>query len=158
MEMIYPKKSSQVECFGYNDAQKHLEVRFKGGGCYRYLEVPRAAFDGLLGCESAGQYLNTAIKGKFQFERLGVVKPDPKDAAIAAILVLALALPFAADAATPQFQPPPGVGQQPGATFQGPPGRPPVAPKAIPQPLYPIEPIIRDGIRFPKIELIPNCL
>jgi hypothetical protein len=47
-----------------------LEVTFKNGTAYRYLEVPRAVYDELVKAESAGKFLNQMIKGKFKYEKV----------------------------------------------------------------------------------------
>jgi len=57
-----PVDSSSLSSLGY-DAHKHLlEVEFRNGGVYRYLEVPEEEFAALKEADSAGRYLNQEIK------------------------------------------------------------------------------------------------
>lgn len=61
--------SSLVASIAYlSDAT--LEVEFRRGTVYRYRDVPRAVFDGLLQAESAGQYFQRYVRNCFSFERL----------------------------------------------------------------------------------------
>lgn len=57
-----PVDSSSLSSMGY-DAQKHLlEVEFRNGGIYRYLEVPEREYEALLHADSVGRHLNQEIK------------------------------------------------------------------------------------------------
>jgi hypothetical protein len=57
-----PVDSSSLTSLGY-DARKHLlEVEFRNGGVYRYMDVPEEEFDALRHADSAGRYLNQEIK------------------------------------------------------------------------------------------------
>jgi len=47
-----------------------LEIEFCRGTVYRYFEVPRSVFDGLLGADSAGSYFNRYIRNRFPFQQL----------------------------------------------------------------------------------------
>lgn len=62
--------SSNVEAVGYDDKASDLYVQFKGGGTYRYSEVPRDVWMELQHAPSAGKYLNANIKAKYKSERL----------------------------------------------------------------------------------------
>lgn len=79
MDMIFTEskrreKPSNIVCFGYDDEKRHLVVRFRGGAEYRYLDVPRSAFDGLQTSESAQSYLNQQVKPNYKYERLGLAQ------------------------------------------------------------------------------------
>ncbi|HET7229470.1 MAG TPA: KTSC domain-containing protein [Longimicrobium sp.] len=57
-----PVQSSSVGSIGY-DARKHLlEVEFRNGGVYRYLDVPEAEYQALRDADSVGRHLNQEIK------------------------------------------------------------------------------------------------
>ena len=70
VEMI-AVQSSNAEAVGYDSNKKELFVRFKGGSTYRYSNVPKVIFDGLLQTESFGRYLNQKVKGKYNFKKIG---------------------------------------------------------------------------------------
>lgn len=65
-----PVKSTNVQSVGYDQQQRHLEVKFRGGTHYRYFNVPQDVYDDLMGSESVGQAFHTLIKGKFEHEKL----------------------------------------------------------------------------------------
>ena len=50
---------------GYDERSHELEVEFRNGRVYRYLQVPVAAYRLLLQARSIGEYLNTVIKPRF---------------------------------------------------------------------------------------------
>jgi hypothetical protein len=61
--------SSLVASIAYMD-DATLEVEFRRGTVYRYRNVPRAIFDGLIQADSAGQYFRRHIQNRFSSERL----------------------------------------------------------------------------------------
>ena len=65
-----PVDSSSLSSMGY-DAHRHLlEVEFRNGGVYRYLEVPEDEWQSLQSAESKGSYLNTHIKPRHPYRKL----------------------------------------------------------------------------------------
>ena len=62
--------SSQVASVGYDHESQTLEVEFTSGALYQYFGVPADVYDGLLAAESAGRYLNSSIKGVYDYERV----------------------------------------------------------------------------------------
>ena len=62
-------QSSNVEAFGYHEKSKTLKVLFKGGGEYRYLNVPTSAFAVLESAQSKGKAL-VRIKTMCDFVRI----------------------------------------------------------------------------------------
>ena len=57
-----PVDSSSLSSMGY-DARRHLlEVEFRNGGIYRYLEVPETEYQALRHADSVGRHLNHEIK------------------------------------------------------------------------------------------------
>ncbi len=62
--------SSSVASAGYDAATRVLEVEFRNGGVYQYLEVPDEEFEGFITAPSKGRYLNTEIKARYPSRRL----------------------------------------------------------------------------------------
>ncbi|HEY4103448.1 MAG TPA: KTSC domain-containing protein [Polyangiaceae bacterium] len=58
--------SSSVVSVGYDEAAFELEIEFRSGRVYRYLQVPIAAYRLLLRAPSIGEYVNTVIKPRFE--------------------------------------------------------------------------------------------
>ena len=67
-----PVQSSDLASVGYDERRRLLEIEFCSGGIYRYSDVPREIFDGLLAAESKGRFFATRIRPRFNYER---VKP-----------------------------------------------------------------------------------
>jgi hypothetical protein len=65
-----PLDSTSIASAGYDPETQTLEIEFRSGGVYRYLEVPEASFIALMSAASAGQYVTSKIKGHFAFERV----------------------------------------------------------------------------------------
>jgi hypothetical protein len=62
-----PISSSCLAAVGY-DPQRHvLEVEFRNGGVYQYLDVPRWEHQRLRDADSHGTYFNTQIRTRYQF-------------------------------------------------------------------------------------------
>ena len=66
-----PVASSSVASVGYCGLEQMLEVEFRHGSIYRYLDVPRSAYEALLTADSKGRFLNRSIKGRYGFVRAG---------------------------------------------------------------------------------------
>lgn len=54
----------------YDEAAHHLEVIFRTGEKYRYLNVPLFEYEGLMSAKSHGQYMRKRILGRFDYERM----------------------------------------------------------------------------------------
>ena len=54
----------------YDEAHFDLEVIFRTGEKYRYMNVPRFVYDGLMNAASQGQYMRKYILGRYDFERV----------------------------------------------------------------------------------------
>ncbi len=63
-------ESSTLTSIGYNAVRKILEVEFHSGSVYRYLEVPKGVFAGLMAAESKGRYFTAHIRNGYRFERV----------------------------------------------------------------------------------------
>jgi len=57
-----PVDSSSLTSLGYDAGRRMLEVEFRNGGVYRYLDVPEDEFRALKSAESLGRHLNLEIK------------------------------------------------------------------------------------------------
>ncbi len=64
--------SSNVASVGYEENTSTLEVEFKNGSVYQYLDVPADHFRALSGggLSSVGKYLNTEIKPRYRCEQI----------------------------------------------------------------------------------------
>lgn len=62
--------SSSLSSVGYDPRSETLEVEFRNGGVYRYLEVPEDAWRMLRSAESKGSYLNTHIKPAYRYRKV----------------------------------------------------------------------------------------
>ena len=63
-------ESSSVDSIGYDPETRRLYVRFVGGRGYVYYDVERSVFDALLGADSKGRFVNSEIKGVYDYRRL----------------------------------------------------------------------------------------
>ena len=70
-----PVESSSLASVGYEAGARMLELEFKNGGIYRYRDVPREIFEGLMAATSKGHYFLERIRGKFDYERVREEKP-----------------------------------------------------------------------------------
>jgi hypothetical protein len=62
--------SSSVASVGYDAAAQVLEVEFRNGGVYQYLDVPGDEYDEFREADSKGRFLNTEIKPHHRYRRL----------------------------------------------------------------------------------------
>lgn len=62
--------SSNIAAIGYSALEQVLQVDFLNGSRYRYLGVPQQIFAEFQEAPSKGQYLNSEIKGCFDYERV----------------------------------------------------------------------------------------
>lgn len=69
MEMI-SVSSSNVSAIGYDDDTSTLQIGFNDGSLYQYFDVPRQIYEGLLGADSVGRYLNQNVKGIYRYSRV----------------------------------------------------------------------------------------
>ncbi len=63
--------SSQIADISYNDDAMILTISFQRGGVYEYYNVPVTVADGFRDAPSAGRYLAAAIKGNFDYSKIG---------------------------------------------------------------------------------------
>jgi hypothetical protein len=63
--------SSSIEAIGYDHGAQELYVRFlKSGETYVYYDVEEWVFQEFMHTDSKGRYLNSAIKGRYQYAKL----------------------------------------------------------------------------------------
>jgi hypothetical protein len=62
--------SSSVASAGYDPAAQVLEVEFRNGGVYQYLDVPGDEYEGFREADSKGRFLNSEIKPHHRYRRL----------------------------------------------------------------------------------------
>jgi hypothetical protein len=65
-----PVASSMMVEVGYDAAQRILEIEFRTGGVYRYLDVPEQVFRDLLDARSKGRFFQANIEGLYEFDRV----------------------------------------------------------------------------------------
>ena len=58
--------SSVIAEVRYDDDRELLEVLFHNGRVYRYLDVPAAEFQALIGADSVGRYFNQEIRTRYE--------------------------------------------------------------------------------------------
>lgn len=76
-ETIIIENSSNIAAISYTDVEAML-VKFKNGGEYLYKKVPKEIYETITKAQSAGKYLNTAVIGKFEYEKLEPLKKEEK--------------------------------------------------------------------------------
>lgn len=62
--------SSSLASIGYSPTQGALEVEFKHGAVYRYLDVPTNVFEAFMAAESKGTFFNQAVKNTYSYQRV----------------------------------------------------------------------------------------
>jgi hypothetical protein len=65
-----PVGSSALVTVGYSRSLHALEIEFRDGRVYRYLEVPLRQYRELLSADSKARYYNHYIRGKFHCLRV----------------------------------------------------------------------------------------
>lgn len=65
-----PVSSSNVATVGYDCDEMILEVEFRNGCVYQYLNVPEMVFQSLISAGSVGIYLAREVKPTYPYRRL----------------------------------------------------------------------------------------
>lgn len=64
-----PVRSTNVASVGYDADKQILEIEYREGGVYQYLQVPVSTYEALMSAESKGQHLHKHIKGSHPYKR-----------------------------------------------------------------------------------------
>jgi KTSC domain len=70
MPKMQPVDSSHIAQAGHDPASKSLMIGFHNGDLYQYEDVPQGTYVSMLAAESAGQFFNAQIKGRFKATKL----------------------------------------------------------------------------------------
>jgi hypothetical protein len=65
-----PVESTALAAVGYSKRLHALEIEFRDGLIYRYLEVPRVTYRELVTAESKARYYNQKVRGKYHCLRV----------------------------------------------------------------------------------------
>jgi KTSC domain len=68
-----PVESSTIDSVGFE--KNVLEVRFRNGGLYQYLDVPESVLALLMQAGSKGRFFNEHIRGRYPVVRLERARP-----------------------------------------------------------------------------------
>lgn len=60
--------SSNIKSIGYDEKSSILEVEFLSTDIYNYFDVPKAVYLELMESNSHGKYLNSKIKGYYEYK------------------------------------------------------------------------------------------
>lgn len=63
-------ESHGVAAIGYSKRLHALEIEFRHGGTYRYLDVPPSVHREMLACDSTTRYYNSHIRGRYRSVRV----------------------------------------------------------------------------------------
>jgi YD repeat-containing protein len=64
-------ESSNIAMVGYDEDDQVLEITFRDGRVYHFLEVPPERVLSLLRAESKGRFFNSEIKPEFEYRSVG---------------------------------------------------------------------------------------
>lgn len=73
-----PVKSSQIQSIGYDPTAQLLEVEFKGGAVYQYLNVPSDVARDLRFSDSVGSYFRANVRGAYKTLKVDAESGDAK--------------------------------------------------------------------------------
>ena len=65
-----PIRSSNIESIGYDAEAGRLEIEFRGGRVYEYVDVPIEVFDELMSSKSKGSYVNKYIAPVYAHQKI----------------------------------------------------------------------------------------
>ena len=66
-----PVDSRMILGVRYNETSYELDIVFRTGERYRYKNVPKFVYEGLMNAESHGQFLHKKVLGRYKYEKLG---------------------------------------------------------------------------------------
>ena len=62
-------ESSMIYAVGYDEESQTMEVAFNSGGVYRYFDVPKDIYEGLLAAESKGRYMRANVIDMYPYAK-----------------------------------------------------------------------------------------
>ena len=62
--------SSNILSIGYDEESQVLEVEFKYGGIYQYIDVPKDVYDNLMSAPSIGKTFHMSVKQVFAHKKV----------------------------------------------------------------------------------------
>lgn len=63
-------ESSTIADVGYEPATMTLEVGFRNGSVYQYLDVPEAVYQEFMRASSKGKFLHANIKNNYRYVKM----------------------------------------------------------------------------------------
>lgn len=63
-------ESSNLASIGYDEDKQILEIEFKHGGIYQYIDVPIRVYEELMDADSHGKYFATNIRNDYEYQKL----------------------------------------------------------------------------------------
>lgn len=63
-------QSSDIREIGYDESLLILEIVFKEGSIYQYLDVPGVIYEEFIQSSSKGKYFHAHVKNKYRFIKL----------------------------------------------------------------------------------------
>ena len=69
-DRFLPIESDMIVAVRYLPDARHLDVIFRTGDKYRYLDVPPLEYEGLMNSRSKGRYMHKRILKRYKYERL----------------------------------------------------------------------------------------
>ncbi|MCA9653314.1 MAG: KTSC domain-containing protein [Myxococcales bacterium] len=70
-----PVESSALASIGYDPSERVLEIEFRTGKVYQYLEVPPELHAWLMQVKNKGGVFSRKVDGQFQFRRVDHLDP-----------------------------------------------------------------------------------
>jgi len=63
-------ESSMIHAVGYDEDANEMEVVFNSGGIYRYENVEKEEYEGLMDADSKGQYMRAHIIDMYPYYKM----------------------------------------------------------------------------------------
>ena len=63
-------ESNYLRSVGYDSSNQVLEIEFRRGEVYQYIDVPAAVYTDLINAPSHGKYFNANIKEAYSYRKL----------------------------------------------------------------------------------------
>jgi hypothetical protein len=66
----HPVSSSDIASIGYDSTSSQLEIEFRKGGVYMYMNVQEAVYSQLMNSASKGSFFHQFIKEKYSYHKI----------------------------------------------------------------------------------------